>query len=158
MLLAHTGLALFVLGATIVENNKIEKEMVMSVGDSIKIKNYNFTFSNLEEFEGPNYKSVRGEFTVLKDGDEETILYPEKRLYLSSEMPMTEAGISPGLSRDLYVTLGNIVSNDKWTVRIYHKPLIRLIWLGAILMALGAILSIVTKRREKSSVGVVLEK
>ena len=158
MLLAHTGLALFVLGATIVENNKIEKEMVMSVGDSIKIKNYNFTFSNLEEFEGPNYKSVRGEFTVLKDGDEETILYPEKRLYLSSEMPMTEAGISPGLSRDLYVTLGNIVSNNKWTVRIYHKPLIRLIWLGAILMALGAILSIVTKRREKSSVGVVLEK
>ena len=149
MLLAHFGLAVFVLGATIVENNKIEREEVLRLGDTVKLKDYEFTFSNLEEFEGPNYKSVRAEFTVVKDGLPESILYPEKRLYFSSDMPMTEAGISPGFTRDLYITLGNVVSETKWSVRIYHKPLIRLIWLGALLMVIGAIISIIFRRNEK---------
>ena len=85
MLLAHLGLAIFVLGSTIVENNKIEKETIVKLGDTVEIKNYNFTFSGLREFEGPNYKSVRGEFLVKKNGLEETVLFPEKRLYFSSE-------------------------------------------------------------------------
>ena len=62
-------------------------------------------------------------------------------------MPMTEAGIEPGLTRDLYVTLGNIISNDRWSVRIYHKPLIRLIWLGSLMMVFGAILSVIMRKR-----------
>ena len=89
------------------------------------------------------------EFIVVKDGSPESVLYPEKRLYFSSDMPMTEAGISPGFTRDLYITLGNVVSETKWSVRIYHKPLIRLIWLGALLMVIGAILSIIFRRNEK---------
>ena len=149
MLLAHFGLAVFVLGATIVENNKIEREEVLRLGDTVTLKDYEFTFSDLEEFEGPNYKSVRAEFIVVKDGSPESVLYPEKRLYFSSDMPMTEAGISPGFTRDLYITLGNVVSETKWSVRIYHKPLIRLIWLGALLMVIGAILSIIFRRNEK---------
>ena len=153
MLLAHFGLAVFVLGATIVENNKIEREEVLRLGDTVKLKDYEFTFSNLEEFEGPNYKSVRAEFTVVKDGFPESVLYPEKRLYFSSDMPMTEAGISPGFTRDLYITLGNVVSETKWSVRIYHKPLIRLIWLGALLMVIGAIISIIFRRNEKLARG-----
>ncbi|MBK46798.1 MAG: heme lyase NrfEFG subunit NrfE [Gammaproteobacteria bacterium] len=150
MLLAHLGLAIFVLGSTIVENNKIEKETIVKLGDTVEIKNYNFTFSGLREFEGPNYKSVRGEFLVKKNGLEETVLFPEKRLYFSSEMPMTEAGISPGFTRDLYITLGNMISDNSWSVRIYHKPLIRLIWLGAILMAIGAVLSIIFRKKAQS--------
>ena len=147
MLLAHLGLAIFVLGSTIVENNKVEKETIVKLGDTVVIKDYDFTFSDLREFEGPNYKSVRAEFLVMKNGIEETILFPEKRLYFSSEMPMTEAGISPGFTRDLYITLGNMISDTSWSVRIYHKPLIRLIWLGAILMAIGAVFSIIFRTK-----------
>ena len=67
----------------------------------------------------------------------------------SSSMPMTEAGIAPGITRDLYVTLGNIISENKWSVRIYHKPLIRLIWIGALMMVLGGVLSIFLDRRRQ---------
>jgi cytochrome c-type biogenesis protein CcmF len=64
-------------------------------------------------------------------------------------MPMTEAGIGPGIGRDLYVTLGNIISENKWSVRIYYKPLIRLIWIGALIMILGGVLSILLDRRKQ---------
>ena len=141
------GLAVFILGATMVENSKIEKEIILSLNEKVEINNYTFQFMNLAETEGPNYSAVIGHFRVFLNNKFITDMYPEKRLYNSSEMPMTEAGIDPGLKRDLYITLGTMIDQDKWSVRIYHKPLIRFIWIGALMMALGAILSVLMKRR-----------
>ncbi len=147
MTLAHIGLAVFVLGATIVENNKVEKEVIMGLGESVTIKHYTFRFSEIIEYDGPNYSAIKGKFSIFNGDKFLTNIYPEKRLYFSNDMPMTEAGIEPGLTRDLYVTLGNIISNDRWSVRIYHKPLIRLIWLGSLMMVFGAILSVIMRKR-----------
>jgi len=148
MTLAHIGLAIFVLGATVVENNKIEKELVMNIGEKVQVSDYTFFFSNINEEIGPNYKSLKAEFKIYKDGELISKLYPEKRLYLSNKMPMTEAGIEPGLRKDLYIVLGNLIDNDKWSVRIYHKPLIRLIWIGALMMVLGGISSVISRRKQ----------
>tara|TARA_B100001996_G_scaffold368416_1_gene340899 strand:+ start:215 stop:2140 length:1926 start_codon:yes stop_codon:yes gene_type:complete len=149
MILAHMGLAIFVLGATIVENNKIEKEIVMKIGEKVTIKGYSFTFANISKYSGVNYKGIKAEFLIYENNQLINKLYPEKRLYFSSSMPMTEAGIEPGISRDLYITLGNIISENKWSVRIYHKPLIRLVWIGALIMILGGILSIFLDKRRR---------
>ena len=148
MTLAHLGLAVFVLGATVVENNKIEKELVMNIGEKVQVSDYTFFFSNMNEEIGPNYKSLKAEFKIYKDGKLISKLYPEKRLYLSNKMPMTEAGIEPGLTKDLYIVLGSLIDNDKWSVRIYHKPLIRLIWIGALMMVLGGISSVISKKKQ----------
>jgi len=148
MTLAHIGLAIFVLGATVVENNKIEKELVMNIGERTQVSDYTFFFSNMNEEIGPNYKSLKAEFKIYKDGELISKLYPEKRLYLSNKMPMTEAGIEPSLTKDLYIVLGNLIDNDKWSVRIYHKPLIRLIWIGALMMVLGGISSVISRRKQ----------
>ena len=147
MTLAHLGLAVFILGATIVENNKIEKEIVAKIGETIKIKNYAFKFTNLSQYDGPNYTGIKAQFLVYENNTLITELYPEKRIYASNDMPMTEAGIDPGLSRDLYITLGSLINDDVWSVRIYHKPFIRLIWLGALMMVLGGVLSVLSKRK-----------
>ena len=88
-----------------------------------------------------------GHFKVYNNGEFLTDMYPEKRLYNSSEMPMTEAGIDPGFTRDLYITMGTLIDQDKWSVRIYHKPLIRLIWIGALMMVFGGIFSVLSKRK-----------
>ena len=148
MTFAHIGLAVFVLGATVVENNKIEKELIMNIGEKTQVSGYTFLFSNMNEEIGPNYKSLKAEFKIYKDGELISKLYPEKRLYLSNKMPMTEAGIEPGLTKDLYIVLGNLIDDDKWSVRIYHKPLIRLIWIGALMMVLGGISSVISRRKQ----------
>ena len=149
MTLAHLGLAVFILGATIVENNKVEKEIVVKIGETVQIKNYTFAFKNISQYEGPNYSGIKAKFLVYEDDNLITELYPEKRIYASNNMPMTEAGIDPGLSRDLYITLGSLINDDVWSVRIYHKPFIRLIWLGALMMVFGGVLSVLSKRKSK---------
>ena len=149
MTLAHIGLAVFILGATIVENNKVEKEIILGLGESVKVNDYTFLFSEIIEYDGPNYSAIKAKFIINSDNQFIANLYPEKRLYFSNDMPMTEAGIEPGLTRDLYVTLGNVISDDRWSVRIYHKPLVGLIWLGALMMVLGSILSVIIRKKHK---------
>ena len=149
MYFAHIGLAVFILGASVVENDKTEREVIMGIGDQIKIKEYDFIFRDMKEKQEVNYDALVGVFDVKKDGKLITTLFPEKRIYFSNDLPMTEAGIEPGFTRDLYVTLGNLIDEDRWSVRIYHKPLVRLIWLGAILMALGGIINVAYKRRKQ---------
>ena len=147
MIFSHIGLAVFVLGATIVESNNLEQELVMSPGQVVKLKNYQFKLNQLSEYEGPNYTSVKADFVIYRNDEIIAEVFPEKRLYNSSEMPMTEAGISPKINGDLYITLGNLISENKWSVRIYFKPMVRLIWLGAILMFIGGIISILTRKQ-----------
>ena len=147
MIFSHIGLAVFVLGATVVESNNLEQELVMSPGQVVKLKNYQFKLNQLSEYEGPNYTSVKADFVIYRNDKIIAEVFPEKRLYNSSEMPMTEAGIAPKINGDLYITLGNLISENKWSVRIYFKPMVRLIWLGAILMFIGGIISILTRKQ-----------
>jgi cytochrome c-type biogenesis protein CcmF len=145
MLLAHVGIGVFVLGATTVTQYGIEKDIKMSMNESQEIKGYQFTFKGVESFSMQNYQGYKGLIEVRKNGNKVVDLHPEKRNYTTG-MPMTEAAIDPALSRDLYVALGESLEGDAWSLRIYYKPLIRLIWLGGILIALGALLAAFDRR------------
>ena len=146
MYFAHFGLAVFIVGASVSENMKIEKEFTLDIGQSKQVGLFNYKFEKLNEYKSMNYDALVASIIVSKDDQFITEINPEKRLYHSSESPMTEAGINGRLDRDLYVSLGNMVSENKWSIRVYDKPLIRLIWIGTIFMILGAIISIRFRR------------
>ena len=148
---AHLGVAIFIIGVTMVNGYEVERDVRMNVGDVVTVNNYTFRFNGVSDVVGPNYKSIQGEIEVLKDGEYMRSLLPEKRTYNASGMVMTEASIDTGLLRDLYVALGEPLANDEWVVRVYHKPFVVWIWLGCIMMALGGILA-VTDRRYRFSI------
>lgn len=146
MVLAHCGVAVFVVGVTLVKGYETERDVRMKFGDTVSIAGYAFRFDGLKEVEGPNYAALRGSFQVSRDGKPLTVLHPEKRVYRASRMPMTEAAIDLGLTRDLYVALGEPLSEDTWVVRVYHKPFVGWIWAGFALMALGGFLAVSDRR------------
>ena len=145
MLTAHIGVGVFVLGATVTTQYGVEKDIKMDVGQSIEINEYRFVFNGAQNFAQDNYQGSRGEVDVYQDGVLITKLTPEKRHYQSG-MPMTEAAIDPALSRDVYVALGEPLEAGAWSLRVYYKPLVRLIWLGGILISLGALLAAFDRR------------
>lgn len=146
MYFAHFGLAVFIIGASVSENNKIEKEMILEVGGVSKIGAYEYKLDKLQEISKDNYDAIIATVSVFKNNNYVTSIKPEKRLYHSSDSPMTEAGIYPRFERDLYVSLGNMVDDDKWLVRIYDKPLVRFIWIGTILMIIGSLLTMNSRK------------
>ncbi len=146
MLLAHAGVAVFIVGVTLVKGYEVEKDVRMQAGDIVEVGGYTFRLEGFVQVPGPNYEATRGLISVLKNGKRVGTMFPEKRLYHVQQMPMTEAAIDPGFTRDLYVSLGEPVGNDAWVVRIYHKPFVDWIWGGAFLMALGGILAITDRR------------
>ena len=146
MLLAHVGVAVFITGVTLVKGYETEKDVRMLVGDTVDVGGYTFRLDRLAQVAGPNYEATRGSMAILKDGKELRTLYPEKRFYQVQQMPMTEAAIDTGFTRDLYVSLGEPVGDGAWVVRIYDKPFVNWIWGGALLMALGGILAVSDKR------------
>jgi cytochrome c-type biogenesis protein CcmF len=142
MLLAHFGVGVFVFGVLMTESTSIEKDIAASAGEEIVIADYAFRFAGVRKVQGPNYQADQGEVTVLREGKVIAVLRPEKRAYASGGQVMTEAAIAPALSRDLYVALGeSLGSPDSWALRVYVKPWIRCIWLGALLMMFGAIVA-----------------
>jgi cytochrome c-type biogenesis protein CcmF len=146
MNVAHLGVAVFIMGVTLVKSYEVEKDMRMDVGDTVTMANYTFRFDGVTEVEGPNYTASRGQILVSVDGKTETVLFPEKRTYRVQTMPMTEAGIDTGLFRDLYVSLGEEVGGGAWSVRVYYKPFVDWIWGGAFIMALGGIFAVSDRR------------
>jgi len=146
MLLAHLGLAIFIIGVAMVKGYESEQDIRMQTGDTVKVRGFDFTFNGATPSIGPNYESMKGLFHVSKSGREVAILTPEKRFYPVQGSIMTEASVSAGLVRDLYVSLGEHLEDGAWSVRIYIKPFVQWIWLGAILMALGGVLALVDKR------------
>ena len=146
MCMAHTGIAVFIIGVAMVQSYEVEKDMRMEVGDTVELGGYVFRFEGVTRTKGPNYNSDRGQVVVTKGDDVETILFPEKRVYTVQTMPMTEAAIDTGLTRDLYVSLGEPVGNGAWSVRIYYKPFVDWIWGGCFIMALGGFLAISDRR------------
>ncbi|NBU88106.1 MAG: heme lyase CcmF/NrfE family subunit [Betaproteobacteria bacterium] len=141
MMLAHLGVAVFIVGVTLVKTTEVERDVKMRPGDFTQIGDLRFTLAELREREGPNYRAVQGVMKVTDTSRGNKLvaeLTPEKRMYRVQQMPMTEAAIQPGLLRDLYVSLGEPVDNGAaWVVRVYVKPFVDWIWGGCLLMALG---------------------
>jgi len=145
MLLAHIGIAVFLLGATVTTQYGVEKDLKMTLNETVEIKGYQFTFKGVEKFNAQNYQGHKGVIEVAYDGEYIATLKPEKRQYVTG-MPMTEAAIDPSLYRDIYVALGEELDNNAWSLRLYYKPLIRLIWLGGIFIMFGALLAAFDRR------------
>jgi len=146
MVIAHLGIAVFVLGVTVVKGFESEIAVKMHPGDVAHLAGYDFRFDGVESRNGPNYTASHGQIHVSKNGVLRTVLEPEKRLYTVTNMPMSEAGISPHLIHDLYASLGEPLDGGAWSVRIYHKPLVEWIWFGCLMMAFGGLLAMSDKR------------
>jgi len=146
MQVAHLGIAVFVIGVTMVGAYQEEKDVRMSAGETVSVGGYQIRLQDVNLVPGPNYQAMRGTFLLTKNGITQATLYPEKRNYFSSTMPMTEAAIDTGLTRDIYVSLGEELPDKSWAVRVYYKPFVDWIWGGCLLMALGGILAISDKR------------
>ena len=146
MQLAHLGIAIFTIGVTMVGAYQEEKDVRMSTGETVSVGGYQIQLKSVNLVPGPNYQAMRGTFLLSKNGNTEATLYPEKRNYFSSTMPMTEAAIDARLTRDIYVSLGEELSDKSWAVRVYYKPFVDWIWGGCLLMALGGVFAISDKR------------
>jgi len=156
MHLAHLGIAVVVVGITMVKGYEVERDVRMGLNDTVSIENYSFELTGVSQVDGPNYKAIRAEFKVSKDGQFLELMKPEKRKYFSSAMPMTEAAIDTGLFRDLYLSLGEAIegSTPQWSVRVFYKPFVSWIWYGAILMVLGGLFAVSDRRYRNSAASV----
>ena len=146
MQVAHLGIAVFVIGVTMVGAYQEEKDVRMLAGETVSVGGYDIQLQGVAMAPGPNYKAMRGTFLLTRNGKLEATMYPEKRSYFSSTMPMTEAAIDAGLTRDIYVSLGEELEDKAWAVRVYYKPFVDWIWGGCLLMALGGVLAMSDKR------------
>lgn len=146
MQLAHVGVAVFVVGITLVTGYQSEQDVRMGIGDTVQAGGYEFKFNGVTDVVGPNYQAGRAEIIVSRNGNEVQRMYPEKRNYTATGNVMTETAIDTGLFRDLYVSLGEPVNDGAWSVRIYYKPFVDWIWGGALLMAMGGGLALSDRR------------
>ncbi|MBT5630870.1 MAG: heme lyase CcmF/NrfE family subunit [Oceanospirillaceae bacterium] len=150
MLMAHLGVGVMALGIAVVSHYSVQKDLRMGVGDQATLGQYEFTFMGVKNVVGPNFTAVEGQVKVVKDSDFVAYLLPQKRTYTSRGQVMTEASIDPALSRDIYVAMGEPLSDGAWAMRLHIKPLIRWIWLGALMMALGGMLAVWDKRYRRT--------
>ncbi|GAB6389732.1 heme lyase CcmF/NrfE family subunit [Stutzerimonas marianensis] len=146
MQLGHLGLVICAMGVVLTSLQSDERDLRMAPGDSLELGGYTFTFVGASHFEGPNFTSDRATIRVFDGGEQVATLHPEKRLYTVQQMPMTEAGIDPGFTRDLYVALGEPLEDGAWAVRVHIKAFVRWIWLGGLVTCLGGVLSACDRR------------
>lgn len=153
MQIAHIGVIVCMMGVAATSSMSIEKDVAMTVGDSVHVQGYDFYLQEFEMIQGVNYDATQATIIVRQHGQQIVVLYPQKRDYVVSMMPMTEVGIRPSLFNEMYVALGEPISTqtgqvdmNTWAVRVYVKPMVRWIWLGAIIMAVGAFIAILDKR------------
>jgi cytochrome c-type biogenesis protein CcmF len=151
MAIAHLGVGLFAIGASGVESYKIEKDVALKPGGSFAIAGYDFRFVNATDVRGPNYDAVEALVEVTRGGKPVAILKPQKRHFWVQQTDNSQAAISVNWSRDLFVAMGNSLGEGAWSMRIQYKPLVRYIWLGALVMALGGFIA-ATDRRYRSRV------
>ncbi len=146
MSVAHLGLGSFVLGVTIVSAFTVETDVSMRIGERTEVAGFSFELRDLRNVQGPNYRAIEGEVEIRRDGDFVATLRPQKRTYLVQQSPMTEAGILAHWNKDLFVALGDPLGNNAWSMRIQYKPMIRFIWFGALIMALGGLIAASDRR------------
>ncbi|MDQ3287040.1 MAG: heme lyase CcmF/NrfE family subunit [Pseudomonadota bacterium] len=157
MTLAHGGVAVFLIGALLVEGLNQQREVAVKPGETVEMGTYSFRFDGVEHREGPNFIADTGTVTVFSDGNLLTVMHPEKRTYVAGGQVMTEAALSRGFTRDLYVALGEPLgattaagtaasTNGAWALRVHIKPFVRWVWAGALLMMLGGFVTAADKR------------
>ena len=134
------------VGVTLVKTYESDKDLKMKPGDTVSLAGYLFRLDQVTNVKGPNYVAARAKVLVTRNGEAITVMYPEKRLYVVQNMPMTEAAIDPGPTRDLYVSLGDPFDDGSWLVKVQHKPFIDWIWVGCLIMALGGLLAASDRR------------
>lgn len=141
MVLAHLGLSCVVLGITLTSSLESEKEFKIAVGQTVSMGQYQLLFHDLKEIAGTNFHGVEGNFVLKNQEKEIAQLYPQKRYFVPRNLPMTETAINAGFLRDFYLALGESLADGSWSVRFYIKPFVRWIWLGGLMIAVGAFLS-----------------
>jgi cytochrome c-type biogenesis protein CcmF len=146
MTVAHIGVGLFAIGITVTQTYRVEKDVALKAGDSVTLEGYDFLFKSTKQVQGPNYDAVESEVLITRDGKEVATLHPQKRVYRVQKSPMTESGIEVDWNRDLFVAMGDDLGAGAWSVRVQYKPMVRFIWLGALVMALGGLIAISDRR------------
>jgi cytochrome c-type biogenesis protein CcmF len=146
MLTAHAGVAVFVVGVTLVKGGEVSADAGMRVGDSIVSNGWRYSFTALNKVDGPNYVAARATFEVRSPDGKALLLHPEKRYYTVQQMPMTEAAIDRGFSRDIYLSLGEPTKDGAWAVRMQYKPFVGWIWAGCLIIACGGLLAASDRR------------
>jgi cytochrome c-type biogenesis protein CcmF len=146
MAVAHIGVAIFVVGVTVVKGYDAEKDAAMRPGDKLELGGYVFLLEGIGTVNGPNYQAARAKVSVTRDGKPVAVLHPERRIYNVQQNPMTEAAIDTGLTRDLYVSLGDPLERGAWLLKAQVKPFIDWIWGGCLVMALGGLLAASDRR------------
>jgi cytochrome c-type biogenesis protein CcmF len=145
--MAHLGVAVFVVGVTLVKGYESDKDVKMQAGDTVQLAGYVFRLEGVSSVQGPNYTAARAKMLVSRNGKPVTVMYPERRVYTVQEQVMTEAAIDPAPTRDLYVSLGDpLDANGTWLVKVQHKPFVDWIWGGCLIMALGGLLAASDRR------------
>jgi len=144
--LAHAGMGLTVIGIVATSAWQSEQVAAMKVGDRIELAGYELTFRGVAPARGPNYQEQVGLLAVTRGGAPVAELAPAKRLYDAPRQSTTEAAIHVSAAGDLYAVLGDETRDGAFVVRAYFNPLVRLIWIGALVMALGAALSLSDRR------------
>jgi cytochrome c-type biogenesis protein CcmF len=149
MLLAHLGVGVFLAGVLLTEALSVERDVRMAPGQTQSIGGYDFRFDGVRVADGPNWQGDQGTVTVMRDGREIAVMHPQKRTYTRGQV-QTESAIDPGVTRDLYVALGEPMDHNDpegaWALRLYHKPFVRWIWAGGLLMMLGGFFSAADRR------------
>ncbi len=146
MVIAHIGVAVFVVGVTLVKGYDQEQDANMRPGDTLAVGGYVFRLDGVRPVNGPNYRAAQATVTVLRDGRTVRVLRPERRVYTVQEQTMTEAAIAPGFTRDLYVSLGDPLEGGAWLVKAQVKPFIDWIWGGCLIMAIGGLFAASDRR------------
>ena len=147
MMLGHLGLAVTVIGIAMVQNYSIERDVRLAPGEYYQLEEYDFYFAGVRDKDGPNYDGYIADFEITKDGKYINTLHAEKRFYTTAKSMMTEAAIDRGVTRDLYIAMGERLDDNKsWAVRIYHKPFVRWIWAGSLIMSIGGAIAISDRR------------
>jgi cytochrome c-type biogenesis protein CcmF len=146
MCIAHLGVGMFAIGASGVESYKIEKDVALKPGGSFAIAGYDFRFVDATKVRGPNYDAVEARVEVTRDGKPVATLKPQKRHFWVQQTDNSQAAISVNWARDLFVAMGNPLGENAWSMRIQYKPLVRYIWLGALVMAIGGFIAATDRR------------
>jgi cytochrome c-type biogenesis protein CcmF len=146
MYLAHFGVGIFMLGATVASAYNLALDVSAKPGDRLEAGGYEFVFRGVRTVEGANYVADEGEFELRDGGGLVAVLTPQVRVYQVQREPMTEAAIDTNVVRDVFVALGEPLGDSAWSLRIQVKPLIGFLWLGSGLMVLGGLVAITDRR------------
>jgi cytochrome c-type biogenesis protein CcmF len=146
MTIAHIGVGVFAIGVTVTQSYRVEKDIALKPGQSATLEGYDFEFRSTRATEGPNFDAIESEIVVTRDGRLVATLHPQKRTYRVQTMPMTESGIHVKWNRDLFVAMGDDLGAGAWSMRLQYKPMVRYIWLGALIMAIGGLVAVSDRR------------